>query len=177
MSKFKQHPTLPQGFSTTFESRFLQSFKINPNTECWEWFERKLPFGYGMISRGKRFSKIELAHRASWMLFRGPIPKLLCVLHHCDNPCCVNPHHLYLGTRVQNMIDSVNRKRNGAVTHPQKQVRGESNPMSKMNDKDVIYIREKVKFGIPMAVLARRFHVGRKTISNIFHRVTWGHVP
>jgi hypothetical protein len=176
MAKFKQHPRLPEGFSTTFEGRFLKSFTQNTKNSCWEWFENHLPTGYGLIGRGKRAGKIELAHRASWMLFRGEIPKHLCVLHHCDNPTCVNPEHLYLGTRVQNMRDCIKRKRHGAITHPEKQVRGEQDFMAKLKSSDIPFIRQSIIDGAPMAVLARKFKVGRKTISNVFHRKTWRHI-
>jgi hypothetical protein len=83
---------------------------------CWEWQASRTPLGYGQMRfRGTR----ELAHRAAWIVFCGPIPKddsaygTLGVLHRCDNPSCVNPEHLFLGDQRSNAIDSVSKKRWG----------------------------------------------------------------
>lgn len=72
---------------------------------CWTWQGSRDRKGYG------RWSRV-LTHRHSWSLANGPIPDGLWVLHHCDNPPCVNPRHLYLGTVVENVRDSVARGRN-----------------------------------------------------------------
>lgn len=71
---------------------------------CWTWTTPRRQQGYGMWGR-------TLAHRYSWALANGPIPEGLWVLHHCDNPPCVNPTHLYLGTVVENVQDMVARGR------------------------------------------------------------------
>lgn len=74
---------------------------------CWEWQgARNHTGGYGVTCRdGKNI----MAHRASWELHRGPVPPGLFVLHHCDNPPCVNPDHLYVGTKSDNGKDAFNR--------------------------------------------------------------------
>lgn len=76
---------------------------------CWEWTGSKLPTGYGHL----KFDNIQTyAHRVSWSLCVGEIPDGLCVLHHCDNPCCVKPDHLFLGTMLDNMHDRDAKGRN-----------------------------------------------------------------
>jgi hypothetical protein len=80
-----------------------------PNSGCWLWLGQLSYLGYGqiMLSPGQRKTK---AHRAAWEAFRGPIGKLH-VLHRCDNRCCVNPDHLFLGTRSDNMLDMYSKGR------------------------------------------------------------------
>lgn len=68
---------------------------------CWWWVGAKFSNGYGRFWASKEY----LAHRASWLLINGSVPKGLHVLHHCDNPSCVRPEHLFLGTQKDNMID------------------------------------------------------------------------
>lgn len=86
--------------------RFLSKIEFIPFHECWEWSTYKDKDGYGYFStveNGKKMNR--KAHRMSYMLFNGPIVKGLWVLHKCDNPSCVNPKHLFLGTAKDNAID------------------------------------------------------------------------
>jgi len=85
----------------------IDRMTINMETECWEWDLSKFK-GYGKI---KYKRKSYYAHRISWETFRGKIPKEKYVLHHCDNPKCINPNHLYIGTHQDNMDDKVRRGR------------------------------------------------------------------
>jgi len=86
----------------------IDRMTINMETECWEWDLYKGKDGYGRIS--KRNNTYQ-AHRLSWETFREKIPKEKCILHHCDNPKCINPNHLYIGTHQDNMDDMVRRGR------------------------------------------------------------------
>lgn len=82
---------------------------VDPETGCWNWMGSLQTCGYGQIRIGGSIS--QLAHRLSWIAHRGPLPSGLHVLHHCDNPKCCNPDHLYLGTHLDNMRDMNSRKR------------------------------------------------------------------
>lgn len=90
------------------EIRFFSKVKIAGLNECWEWQAYKNKFGYGLFNVNYYAT---MAHRVSWELNNGPIPKGLYVLHKCDNPCCVNPNHLWLGTYKDNMRDCVAKGR------------------------------------------------------------------
>jgi hypothetical protein len=93
---------------SSIEERFL--YYVNKTDTCWIWLGKSFTkFGYGRFNFGKR--KIEHAHRSSFKLFKGTIPKGAMILHKCDNPKCVNPEHLFLGTAYDNAQDMINKRR------------------------------------------------------------------
>lgn len=104
--------------------------RVRVSSECWEWTGGRYWDGYGHLRHMGRSLK---AHRVAWELFCGPIPAGLSVLHRCDNPPCVRPDHLWLGTQSDNIKDMVNKGRNVAPkgerhmsrTHPERIARGE----------------------------------------------------
>jgi hypothetical protein len=102
-------------YDRTLAERFHEKYVMEPNTGCWLWIVstrlRGLP--YGEIRVGKRMAS---AHRVSWELHNGSIPNEMWVLHKCDVPQCVNPAHLFLGTRTDNARDMVKKGR----SHSQK---------------------------------------------------------
>lgn len=129
---------------------------------CWEWNKAlNFPNGYGVFYVDK---KNILAHRASWMLFRGEIGNLF-VCHKCDNKRCVNPEHLFLGTIFDNKLDEVSKGLH---------VKGERQGLSKLNNKKVLEIRADKK--TTGQDLAKKYGVSGNTISQVKLRNIWRHV-
>lgn len=89
--------------------KFWAKVAMIPFHECWEWTGARFRRGYGHLNTIGRAEK--QAHRISWELNFGPIPNAMWVLHRCDNPSCVRPDHLFLGTRSDNMLDCLAKGR------------------------------------------------------------------
>ncbi len=88
--------------------RFMKSYTVRPDTNCWLWNRATYANGYGWI---KAFGKVVSAHRFSYELHKGPIPDGMHILHSCDVRNCVNPDHLRAGTHVENMAEAAERGR------------------------------------------------------------------
>lgn len=162
----------------------LKVHKRGPD-DCWPWTGARHPTGYGIIVSGEIGFAPKRAHRIAWELTNGPIPDGLCVLHRCDNPPCVNPAHLFLGTDADNVADMVKKGRQArgdrhrARLYPEKLARGESHSSSKLTEEQVreirrIFIKSSRAFGA--LALARRFGVVDSTILRAIRKETWGHV-
>ncbi|NTW50648.1 MAG: HNH endonuclease [Chlorobiales bacterium] len=91
------------------KSQALFWAKVRKTEYCWEWVAAKNEKGYGVFGIGKETDK---AHRIAWRLLVGSIPKYLFCCHRCDNPACVNPGHLFLGTNKDNVDDMIRKGRN-----------------------------------------------------------------
>lgn len=124
--------------------------------DCWEWSGSRWPGGYGIMRLGDRRLQ---AHRFSWELHRGPIPTGLCVCHRCDNPPCVNPAHLFLGTHLENVLDSSRKGRR----HTSRNV-GERNGGAKLTADQVHAIRAAAG---RITQIARSFGVSSRAIRDI----------
>lgn len=94
----------------TVKKRLLSKYRVNEATGCWEWTgqRKKDRFDYGLLWIGQG---VKRAHRVSYEVHKGPIPEGLDILHSCDNPPCINPDHLSVGTRGENCTDAASRDR------------------------------------------------------------------
>jgi len=144
------------------EKRFWAKVDIRGDDECWNWKACKNQYGYGLFTiAGKKV----VAHRLSYELEIGSIPDGLHVCHKCDNPSCVNPNHLFIGTRRDNWLDSINKGRQG-----------------KLNADDVHEIRR--KYGESKEVTkwdfcvecSKEYDVSPHTVWEMLSKMTWKHV-
>ena len=140
----------------------LNKFHIKDHDSgCWNWIGKKDKRGYGRCSfEGRK----QFAHRISHKVFKGPIPDGLYILHSCDNPACINPDHLRIGTQAENMNDAVVRRRMPI---------GEQSSMSKLSNESVMQIVEMRNSGMSIADIARNFNVEFTTVSVILRGHTW----
>lgn len=132
---------------------------------CWDWKGCKINGGYGSVRIG--YPKI-YAHRASWILTNGEIPKNMLVLHKCDNRSCTNPEHLFLGTTRDNVMDAVKKGR-----HPTIGKSGANNHMAKLTPEEVIDIREWVSKGFTGREIAERYGISASHVHTLAQRACW----
>jgi predicted XRE-type DNA-binding protein len=151
--------------------KFWAKVQRGQSHECWLWIGVRFPDGYGFMHRSSKPLLWWRAHCLSWEVHCGPIPNGLCVLHHCDNPSCVNPAHLYVGTRADNARDRALRKR--GKEHRQY---GEANDNAKLREADVRRIIACLKAGQSQTAIARQFGIVQPHVSRIAHRRTWQHL-
>ena len=148
---------------TTARERFFEKVERDATTDCWNWTGTIDRGGYGKL---KVDGKMERAHRFSFHTFNGAIPSGNVVLHKCDNPRCVNPSHLSVGTHADNVTDMFAKGR-------QPKRIGKNNGRAKLTDDDVRAIR---KSSLTQSDLAARYGIARSQISMIKNRVSWEHV-
>lgn len=132
-----------------------------PNTGCWLWGGNLHRQGYGRIFG-------YYAHRLSYHIHNGEIPHGMHVLHRCDNPCCVNPDHLWLGTHADNMRDKFLKGRAPSV-----HIYSEDRWNAKLTIKDILSIKAKYLFGMLQKDIAAQYNVSRATICLIINNKTW----
>jgi len=165
----------------TPEQRFWS--KVDRSGQCWIWtggcFAGK---GYGRMHVRLPVRHSVSTHRFSWELHFGPIPPGLFVCHHCDNPPCVRPDHLFLGTSTDNMRDMIVKgrnavgERNGHYTKPENTPRGEGVKTSKLTKAQVLEILSLRDTGISAQELASRYGIGAANIYHIWRRISWKHL-
>lgn len=160
-------PTMP------IQDRLKSMVVINPVSGCWEWQGTKHN-GYGRTITGSRKDgtrRTISAHRLSYEVWNGNIPEGYEVCHKCDNPACINPDHLFVGTRQDNIDDRERKGRNVIKV-------GEEQPKAKLTKKAVKDARwEHAYKGTSFQRLANRYGVNKKTIENAINGVTWKCVP
>lgn len=161
----KQHSTRPARPSLLHDKRLrnrLRGAVTHSAAGCWEWRKYANEHGYGRL---KVAGRMELAHIVAYRSFRGEIGPGLCVCHRCDNPLCINPLHLFLGTHEENLLDMRTKGR---------QVKGETHYRAKLNAQKAQAIRDRYASGsASMTELAEQFGVTSGAISAIVHGHTW----
>lgn len=147
------------------KQRFHKYSPNRPSDGCWLWAGACHPRGYGKLIIRNR---VEAAHRVSWAIHQAD-PGDLCVLHRCDNPPCVNPEHLFLGTDLDNKKDMFSKRRG---VNP----RGERHGRTPFTEADVRAIRTRREAGESYGALGREYGVTRVAIRNICLKRSWSHV-
>lgn len=137
-----------------------------PTNECWNWKGCKDKNGYGRLTVNRKDRR---AHRISWSLINGEIPKGMFICHRCDNPSCVNPDHLFIGTGKDNSDDMISKGRNSVL-------KGKMNPAAKLDEYDVMEIRKWAASGMRHGIIAYNFGVSKLYISAIVNGKTWKHI-
>lgn len=156
----------PESLTTEIIQRFWGYVK--KSEECWEWQGHRDKDGYGKMRVGRR--QLARSNRIAWMVNFGKIPKDLFVLHRCDNPPCVRPDHLFLGTARDNVIDKITKGRN----RPQM---GEARHNAKLTSEMVTQIvKEYCPRVMTQKMLAEKYGVSQGTISHILRGGHWKHI-
>lgn len=163
----KRRPTFGKPLKS-LEKRFWNKVDRRSPSECWNWVGALEKSGYGYLGNTMRQGAIK-AHRLSYEIHIGKIPAGMCVCHMCDNRQCVNPTHLFLGTRTDNNHD---RDRKGRTN----KMYGESNPKAKLTNANVVLIREMRNSGMTQQSIADRFGISQNAVSRILNRKTWTEV-
>jgi hypothetical protein len=163
--RFCCHPCFFAQFRIPVRDKFFSTgFEVLPSG-CWHWSGKLTAGGYGYIPNGSR--KKVIAHRASYEIHKGPIPKGLLVCHSCDNPPCVNPNHLWLGTDKDNSDDKISKGRANVPV-------GELASKAKLTERQVLKIR--ANRYLSDNDLAEEYGVWPATIWAIRTRKTWTHI-
>lgn len=171
----------------TFEERFWS--KVDKTDGCWEWTGTlHKPWNYGRI----RYHGVDYyAHRVSWEIANGNITDGLLVCHRCDNPPCVRPDHLFLGTSKDNQQDMAAKGRHFSVTHPDWVARGErhgsqtkpervshgeTHHKAKLTELQVRDIRRRAAEGVSVRGMAREYGLAVRSMQRVVWRQTWKHI-
>lgn len=141
--------------------------KVEKTRECWLWVGAKISGGYGSFKINR---KTAMAHRVSWELANDSIPPNLHVLHRCDNPLCVRPSHLFLGTQKDNVADRVSKNRSS---------RGSKRHNTRLTERIVKKILKELMthtgYGSRTKV-AEKYGISLSAVSKMGVRKTWKHV-
>ncbi len=152
---------LPDLIQGTDIARFWKFVHKGLPRQCWEWQSTRNNHGYGKFWLSGRTAA---AHRVSYELHKGPIPAGFAVRHTCDNPPCVNPSHLLIGTGKDNARDALERGRYR---------RGARNGRAKLTESQVSEIREGWRNGETQVSMARRYGVSKSAIQWVINGKNW----
>jgi hypothetical protein len=149
------------------KSYIKKRVEIDLKSKCWLWMGKPTKDGYGQTKvNGKRW----VVSRLVYKLYFGDFDKTKIVCHTCDNPRCVNPKHLFLGTQKDNMLDMVKKKRNFKRIKP-------TDPRIKISTKSVLEIRALTKEGkLSHGVIAEMYGITRSNVGAIHRRKSWKHL-
>ena len=148
-------------------ARFWSKVDRKGPSECWEWTAYRNRKGYGMLNTGGR-PRMTMTHRISWQLQGLDIPEGMIICHRCDNPACVNPGHLFLGTHGDNARDR-NAKLRAAPRH------GGFNGRAKLTEERVRTIRNMVASGLTQVAVAAQLGIKTSAVNDVMRR-TWRHL-
>ncbi len=151
--------------------KHMENYIVGPSG-CWE-FQGKKKAGstYGQLTIYSNTARVPKrmfsAHRVSYAFHNGIDPESLSVMHSCDNPICINPEHLELGTHKKNMQEMADRKRSTI---------GEINPNHKITEADVIAVVERIKAGESNMAISKDLPISHAMVSQIRHKKNWIHL-
>lgn len=163
---------------TELEARFWSKVD-RTGTGCWLWTAGRSRRGYGVFSSSQRYVN---AHRVAWELTYGAIPPGLLVCHRCDNPPCVNPEHLFLGTAADNARDAAAKGRllcgdeNPSRRNREIRPRGEGHANAKLTAAAVLRLREDYRRGFSYRELGVRYGIQRSHVHNLIAGRAWKHL-
>jgi len=145
----------------TVRERFFKKFTVS-DCGCWVWSGASTKFGYGVMGGPNR--TVLYAHRVSHEIHKGEIPTGFVVMHKCDNPKCVNPDHLCVGTHAENIKDCIAKGRSS---------RGEKNGMARITRLQVDEMRKRVLCGERQCDVAKEYGISKSHISSICNGRRW----
>lgn len=149
-------------------AHFLSKVDIPDDREgCWKWQDCPTSGGYAQYRVGNRKIRV---HRYSYQIFKGPILAGLLVCHTCDNPMCVNPRHLFLGSEKDNTQDMIRKGRKVIIT-------GENHHWAKLTNQEVVRIIELRNQGLAQQDIANAVGVSRPRVSQILTDPRYGNYP
>lgn len=149
-------------------ARFWSKVEIGNPDECWEWKAGNNGRGYGKFYVGGDGNPQRYAHRISWSLANGDIPEGLILCHKCDNPKCINPDHLFLGTQAENMQDASKKGRcKPSMAH------GNSSGHNKIDEKDIPDVKKMIAEGVSLKTIADIYGVSKQSIFHIKTGRNW----
>lgn len=193
--RFCSHSCGNHARAIPLEQRFWTN--VQKSDECWIWTGLTDNDGYGLVWGGPSVGQSLRAHRVAYEMTYGPIPQGMVVCHRCDNPPCIRPDHLFLGTVADNNADAQSKgrlatgERSGLHTHPERRSfgdangsrrfperlrRGEAVTNSKLTEAQVVEIRARYANGESQTSIARAFGIAPTNVARIVKREGWKHV-